>query len=93
MPYARPRRTPSDPKAKDAVRRYRTLKLQSKDLFAQMDALVEELIPRLRLGEVIDLGEGQGLKLVDNYAGKNVAFKPHGIRRFELVEARVAEVG
>lgn len=64
--------------------------------YARADRLVAAAREQLEVGEVVELTEeiarkyrikqGTTFRLVDNYANKDVVFRPVGVRRYELEE-------
>lgn len=59
-----------------------------RSLYKVQDAIEEQLLNIVRMGDRIPLPNGKYAYLVDNFSGKNKAFRAHGISRFEFrVEA------
>jgi hypothetical protein len=59
-----------------------------KQQYKEADQLLEELLPLLKVGESIELGNGEVATLVDNFDDKNKAWKPCGINRFDIETTR-----
>jgi hypothetical protein len=68
------------------IRDYRRLVERGKKAYQQADELFAEFLPKLS-GSVFEV-DGVRLQLVDNFAEKNIAFRPCGVKRFELKEVR-----
>ncbi len=66
------------------IRNYLAAKSAGGESYKLADMLFEQLKPLVGVGEVIDLGEGQVVTLIDNFAVKNKVFKPCGVSRFDL---------
>ncbi len=67
----------------DQVTRILRARELGKRHYARADALLNELLTRMEPGAKVEL-PGKVVELVDNFAQKNVAFKPCGINRFDL---------
>ena len=52
------------------------------------DQLLEELLPHLKVGESLDLGNGETATLTDNFAKSNKAWKPCGVNRYDVAVTR-----
>lgn len=52
--------------------------------YARHDALVEEIAKEIEPGQVVKTGKKSGYKLVDEFADKEILWKPCGFRRWKL---------
>ena len=68
-----------------AIRKMLAAKDKGKAGYAAADAIFAELLSELKVGDEVDLGHGDKLKIVDNFAEKNTVWKPAGVRRFDYV--------
>ena len=66
--------------------KYQRMRDQAKKLYQEGDACFEEIREVMEVGERVVLDDGRVLEFVDNYAKSNVAFRPVGVKRFELNE-------
>jgi len=67
------------------IRAMLAAKERAKAQYAKADRLLDELVKMAAPGDVIDLGKGKLVKVVDNFAdGKNLAWGHGSVRRFDL---------
>jgi hypothetical protein len=59
-----------------------------KAAYGEADRLLQELVPQLKLDQVVDLGNGETAQLIDNFAQKNKHWKPCGINRYDVKVSR-----
>jgi hypothetical protein len=78
-------RKPEDPRKGLAAAYLRALE-RAKAWYVRADCLLHELIESMRPGDTVALGKGRVAELVDNFFGKNKAWKAAGINRFDLKE-------
>jgi len=69
------------------VRRILRIEEQTRALYKKKDALTEELISAVPVGETITV-EGKEFTVVDNFAAKNQVWSGACVRRFELSEKK-----
>lgn len=76
----------------------RKIRLQQRALdtgrayYKKADELLEQLVTQLGPGAKITIGPGQVAEVVDNFAGgKNKAWKPCGVNRFDIKVSRAIE--
>ena len=67
--------------AEKAVR----IKEEGKAKYKEADEVLLTLIPIMKPEEIVTLSDGSKYKLKDNFAESNVAYRPAGVNRFELV--------
>lgn len=63
---------------------YENVEVLIKQLYMKKDAIQEELGERLGLDNPFEMKDGRIAEYVDNFANKNVIFRPAACRRFEL---------
>lgn len=64
-----------------------------KEGYSGADADLAELLKRgYQPGDMIKLPDGQLLTFIDNFEGKNKAWKPTGINRFDVKVSRASDV-
>lgn len=76
-------------RAEIIARKYEELRAQAKSCYDECDRLEAELIGLLPVGETVVMSDGRNLKIADNFIDangqpKNIAWKPAGVRRFEI---------
>lgn len=68
-----------------------TLTDKARALYQKKDDAFEQLVKACAIGEVIETKSGR-FEIVDNFAARNVGFRPASFHRYELKEVRVAKV-
>lgn len=67
------------------MRRYLAAKDEGKKGYAEADRLLDELAKEIGLNKAVKLDDsGRTGMLIDQFAERNVVFKPAGVRRFDL---------
>jgi hypothetical protein len=69
--------------------RYLKYQRVAKSFYKKADAVLSEILtsgPGFPFAREIILPNGSTVKLVDNFADKNVVFRPAAVKRFEIVE-------
>ena len=77
-----PRRTDDGRRKKVAA--YLRALARGKEHYARADVLLTELLAGMKPGDSVPVAGGKRALLVDNFAGKNKAWKPCGVNRFDL---------
>ena len=57
---------------------------EGRRLYAEADAYAAKMLDRMPIGTVLKATDGRTVTLVDNFAHDNVAFKPCGVKRFDV---------
>jgi hypothetical protein len=65
-----------------------TLADKARVLYQKKDDAFEQLVKACVIGEVIETKSGR-FEIVDNFAARNVGFRPASFHRYELKEVRV----
>lgn len=72
-----------------AVYQIMILKQEIKDRYEQQAALYQSLITDgVKVGDEFHSPSGTVVTYTDNFAEKDVVYRPAGVRRFELVESK-----
>lgn len=71
-------------KLKADLARYFKLRGQGKGKYILADDLLTVIMPRMPAGSRVELPDGRQIEMVDNFAGRNTAYRPSGVSRFEL---------
>ena len=73
---------------KDKILAMLAAKDTGKAAYAEADRLLDEILTAMKVGEQVQLGEGQVAEVIDNFAVKNKSWKPCGISRFDIKVSR-----
>lgn len=72
------------------IRKHLVEKDIGKQGYSDSDATLKAIRQLMKPGESVSIGGGQTATLVDNYADKDVVFRPCGVRRFEISVSRAS---
>ena len=61
------------------------IKEEGRAKYREADEVLLTLIPLMKPEEIVTLSDGSKFKIKDNFAESNVAYRPAGVNRFELV--------
>jgi hypothetical protein len=71
-----------------AAQRCLELREQAKACYAAADEFESTVLATLPLGSVVTLADGRRVAVQDNFATRNVVFRPSAVRRFEIVTVK-----
>ncbi len=84
-----PEKKPMNNRKKTSLaNRVLTLTDKARALYQKKDDAFEQLVKSCAIGEVIETKSGR-FEIVDNFAARNVGFRPASFHRYELKEVRV----
>jgi hypothetical protein len=83
MVKAKKAKKPPEPLEQRIVKAMRARELGRRK-YAQADRLVSSCRAEMTVGEPIELPNGKKAVLKDNFADRDVVFRPLGVRRYEL---------
>lgn len=75
------------------VKHYIDTKEALKATMEAQDALLDQLIQELGAGKAVMVGKARVAMIVDQFDGKNLVFRAHAVRRFELTCVGTKEEG
>jgi hypothetical protein len=87
-PTAKSVRNPAAEELAATALRCLEMREQAKSLYAAADELESTVLAKLPVGSLIALTDGRRITVRDNFASKNVVFRPSAVRRFEIVTVK-----
>jgi hypothetical protein len=83
-PSAKSVRNPAAEELAATALRCLVMREQAKSLYAAADELESKVLATFPVGSVVSLTDGRRITVRDNFASKNVVFRPSAVRLFEI---------